>query len=500
MEVISGMLGGLQEVFQWSNLFYCFAGCFIGTLVGVLPGIGPVGAMSILMPVTLGMSAQSAVMMMAGIFYGAMYGGSRSSILVNIPGEATAIVTCFDGYPMARKGRAGAALGMSAFACFIAGSLGVAGLMFLVFPLADAALKFGPPEYFALICLSLVALVFLSSGSFVRAMMMVFFGLLLGTVGLDQTSGAPRFTFGCGSLLDGFNLVTVAMGLFGVTEVMNLIAEPEASVNYKEKIKGIFPTWEDWKKCFGPISRSTIIGFLLGILPGAGVIMATFMTYTAEKKLSKHPEEFGKGAIEGVAAPEAAHTAAAAGSFVPLLALGIPGNITMGLLLGALIVHGVTPGPLLMTQHPEIFWGVIASMYLGQVMLVILNVPLVGVWAKVAMIPGRILIPVILLCCLIGAYSTNNSGVDVVIMTCFGILGFVLRKFGYELAPLVLALLLGPLLETNFRNALTMSDGSFMIFATRPISGVVLAVAAVLLILGGFSNVRKSALKKASGR
>jgi putative tricarboxylic transport membrane protein len=443
------------------------------------------------------MNAGSAVMMMAGIFYGAMYGGSRSSILVNIPGEATSIVTCFDGYPMAKKGRAGAALGMSAFACFIAGSLGVVAVMFLVFPLADAALKFGPPEYFALLCLSLIALTFLSRGSFVKSMMMVFLGLALGTVGIDATSGIPRFTYGITALLDGISLVTVAMGLFGVTEVMMLIAEPEESLRLEAKIKGIFPTWLDWKKCFGPISRSSILGFFCGILPGAGVVMATFLAYTMEKKLAKNPAEFGAGAIQGVAAPEAAHTAGAAGSFVPLLALGIPPNITMGLLLGALVVHGITPGPLLITQHPDIFWGVIASMYLGQVMLIILNVPFIGIWAKVARVPARILVPIILLCCLIGAYSANNSGTDVVMMAIFGIVGFVLRKFEYELAPLILALLLGPLLETNLRNSLTLSDGSFAIFFTRPISVVVMVIVFILLVLAVRSALRKPKLKTA---
>ncbi|OPY66979.1 MAG: Tripartite tricarboxylate transporter TctA family protein [Syntrophorhabdus sp. PtaU1.Bin050] len=497
MEIVSGLMGGFHQVFELSNLFWCFMGCFIGTLVGVLPGIGPVGAMSILLPATLGLPPATSIMMLAGIFYGAMYGGDRASILVNIPGEAASVITCLDGYQMAKKGRAGAALGMSAFGSFLGGTAAVVALMFLVFPLADAALKFGPPEFFALICLSLIALTFLSSGSFVKAMMMIFVGLVLGTIGIDQTSGVPRFCFGCSALLDGIGVVPVAMGLFGIAEVMAVILAPEETQVVDAKIQGVFPTWKDWKRCFAPITRGSVIGFLLGILPGAGVIMATFMSYTLEKKISKHPEEFGHGAIEGVAAPEAANNAGAGGAFVPLLALGIPPNITMGLLLGALIVHGITPGPLLLSQHPEIFWGVIASMYIGNVMLLILNVPFVGLWAKVLKVPSRILMPVILLCCLVGAYATNSNSADIIMMVIFGVVGYLLRKYKYDLAPLVLAMLLGPMLESNFRGSLIIGDGNFLIFLQRPISATVLVFAFLFLISPMFSVYRKAKVKVA---
>lgn len=499
MDIVSGLLGGFGQIFELSNLLWCFVGCFIGTLVGVLPGIGPVGAMSILLPATLGLPATTSVIMLAGIFYGAMYGGETASILVNIPGEAASVITCLDGYQMAKNGRAGPALGMSAFASYIGGTISVVALMFLVFPLADTALKFGHPEFFALICLSLVILTFLSNGPFVKAMMMIFVGLVLGTVGLDQTSGTARFVFGCSALLDGIGIVPVAMGLFGVAEVMAVIVAPEEGGVLEAKIEGVLPTWQDWKKCFMPITRGSIIGFLLGILPGAGLIMATFMSYTVEKKLSKYPEKFGTGMIEGVAAPEAANNAGAGGAFVPLLALGIPSNLTMGLLLGALIVHGITPGPLLLSQHPEVFWGVIASMYVGNVMLLILNVPFVGLWAKVLKVPSRTLMPMILLCCLVGAYATTSNTADVIVMVIFGVVGYLLRRYHYDLAPLVLAMLLGPMLETNFRGSLIIGDGNLLVFFQRPISAVVLIIAILLLLSPIFSGYRK-ARKKVVGQ
>ncbi len=492
MDIMSGLLGGFRQVFELSNLLWCFVGCFIGTLVGVLPGIGPVGAMSILLPATLGLPATTSVIMLAGIFYGAMYGGDRASILVNIPGEAASVITCLDGYQMAKSGRAGPALGMSAFASFIGGTISVIALMFLVFPLADAALKFGHPEFFALISLSLAALTFLSNGPFVKAMMMILVGLVLGTVGLDQTSGTARFVFGCSALLDGIGIVPVAMGLFGIAEVMAVIAAPEETGVLDAKIKGVFPTWEDWKKCFMPISRGSILGFLLGILPGAGVIMATFLSYTVEKKLSKYPEKFGTGMIEGVAAPEAANNAGAGGAFVPMLALGIPPTAVMALLLSALTIHGVTPGPLLLKQHPEIFWGVIASMYVGNIALLVLNLPLVGLWVKVLKVPSRLLLPLILLACLIGVYAINGNVTDIAIMIIFGVAGYILRKAGYELAPLIMALVLGPMMETNWRSALIMSDGSPLIFVARPISLTCLIISALLLLSTGFSTYRKA--------
>jgi putative tricarboxylic transport membrane protein len=495
MDMFSGLIGGFQSVLHPSILIYCFIGVFIGTLVGVLPGIGPIGAMSILLPSTFGLPPAASVIMLAGIYYGAMYGGSTTSILVNIPGEAASVITCLDGYQMARRGRAGPALGISALGSFIGGTFSIIALMFLVFPLADAALKFGPPEFFALMFLGMTILTYLARGSVLNAILMVLLGLILGTVGMDPISGMPRFHFGLPSLLDGVGLVPVAMGLFGVAEVLTGLESLVPRSILQTKIKNLLPNLQDWKESAGPITRGSVIGFLCGILPGAGAVMSTFLSYTMEKKLSKHPEEFGKGAIAGVAGPETANNAAAGGAFVPMLALGIPPNPIMGILLGSLMIHGVSAGPLLITQHPDIFWGVIASMYVGNIMLVLLNLPLIGMWVKVLKVPPHILLPLILLCCLIGAYSNGNNSADVIIMVIFGVVGYALRKLNYELAPLIMALVLGPLIESNFRNSLTMSDGGFAIFFQRPISAVVLIIAGLLLISTGFSTYRKTKTK-----
>jgi len=495
MDIIGGLLTGFQNLMHIDILFYCFVGVFIGTLVGVLPGIGPVGAMSILLPSTYGISPTASVVMLAGIYYGACYGGSTTSILVNIPGEAASVVTCLDGYQMARKGRAGPALGISALGSFIGGTIAIVGLMFLVFPLAATAVKFGPAEFFAIMCLSMTLLTYLSAGPVLNSLIMVFFGLAIGCVGLDPIDAIPRYSFGTASLLDGFGLVPVVMGLFGVSEVLANIANPEERVIFQATIKNLLPSFADWKRAIGPILRGSVMGFFLGILPGGGAVMSTFVSYTAEKKLSKHPEEFGQGAIEGVAGPETANNAAAGGAFVPMLAMGIPPNPLMALLLGALIIHGINPGPLLMAQHPDIFWGVIASMYAGNIMLLILNLPLVGIWIKVLKVPYRLLMPLILLCCLIGSYATGNNSVDIVIMLVFGVVGYVLRRNNYEAAPFVLALILGPLMETNFRNALIISDGSFMIFLTKPISAVVLIISALILLSTCFSSYKKAKMR-----
>jgi putative tricarboxylic transport membrane protein len=465
---------------------------FIGTLVGVLPGIGPVGAMSILLPVTIGMDPTSAVVMLAGIFYGAQYGGSRTSILLNIPGEATTVVTCLDGYPMAKQGKAGSALGVSAMAAFIGGTFSVIVLMFLVIPLANAAVTLGPPEYFALICVCMTILIYLSKGSAVKGLIMVILGMILGTIGIDAVSGLPRFAFGYPRLFDGIGIVPVAMGLFGISEVFMDLATPEAGKSELQRIERMFPSREDWKRALPSIGRGSILGFILGVLPGAGLVMATFMSYSVEKRLSKHPEQFGKGAVEGVAGPEASHNAGAGGSFIPLLALGIPSNVIMALLLSSLQANGVNPGPLLMSQHPEIFWGVIASMYVGNCMLLMLNLPLVGLWAKVLKIPSRILMPLVLVCCLIGAYGDSNLSADISIMLIFGVVGYVLRKAQYELAPLILALVLEPILETKLRESLIMSGNSLTIFVTRPISAVILAGVALLLLSAAFRYFRKA--------
>jgi putative tricarboxylic transport membrane protein len=495
MDIVGGLLIGFQTIFHVDVIFYCFVGVFIGTLVGVLPGIGPVGAMSILLPSTFGISPTASIVMLAGIYYGSAYGGSTTSILVNIPGEACSIVTCLDGYQMARKGRAGVALGMSAMGSFIGGTLAIVGLMVLVFPLAAAAVKFGPAEVFAVMCLAMTLLTYLSAGSVLDSFIMIVFGLLIGCVGMDPIAAMPRFFFGSTTLLDGFGLVPVVMGLFGITEVLTNVASPEERVIFKATIKNLFPNLADWKRSIGPILRGSVMGFFLGILPGGGAVMASFASYATEKKMSKHPEEFGQGAIEGVAGPETANNAAAGGAFVPMLALGIPPNALMALLLGAMIIHGISPGPLLMVQHPDVFWGVIASMYMGNAMLLILNMPLIGMWVKVLKVPYRLLMPLILLCCLIGSYATGSNPTDIAIMIIFGVIGYILRKYGYELAPFVLALVLGPLMETNFRNALIISDGNFMIFLTKPISATLLAIAALLLISTGFSSYKKAKTK-----
>jgi len=495
MDILSNLISGFQTILQPMNLLFCFVGVFIGTLIGVLPGIGPVGAMSILLPTTFGISPVSAIIMLAGIYYGAMYGGSTTSILVNIPGESSSVVTCLDGYQMARQGRAGPALGISAFGSFIGGTFSLLALMYLVIPLSRAALKFGPPEYFALVCMSMTVLIYLAKGSVAKAITMVFVGLILSTVGTDVISGIPRFTFGSITLSDGIGLAPLAMGVFGISEVLTNIEGPLEKIIFKTKIKNLLPNFNDWKRSIGPIIRGSVLGFLLGILPGGGAVIASFISYTVEKKISKHPEEFGKGAIEGVAGPETANNAGAGGAFVPLLALGIPPNVVMAILIGALMIHGVVPGPKLPIEHPEVFWGVIASMYVGNAMLLLLNLPLIGLWVKVLKIPYRILMPLILLFCLIGAYSINNNVVEVIIMVIFGVVGYIMRKFDYEEAPLVLAFILGPLLETNFRHSLIMSDGRLSIFFERPISLVAIVISALLFISTGLSYYQRTKIK-----
>jgi putative tricarboxylic transport membrane protein len=495
MDIYSGLLSGFQIILEPSNFLYCFVGVFIGTLIGVLPGIGPIGAMSILLPMTFGISPVASIIMLAGIYYGAQYGGSTTSILVNIPGEASSIVTCLDGYQMARKGRAGPALGIAAFGSLIGGTFSVIALMFLVLPLAKAALKFGPPEYFSLICLSLLIAIYLARGSFVKALIMILLGLILGCVGIDSVSAIPRFAFRCPSLYDGIGLGQIAMGLFGISEVLINLEESMDRSIFQTRVKNLFPNLEDWKRSIGPITRGSLLGFFLGILPGGGAVIASFVSYALEKKISKNPDAFGQGAIEGVAGPETANNAGAGGGFIPLFALGIPANAVLALLIGALIIHGVSPGPTFITQHAKIFWGVIASMYIGNLMLVLLNLPLIGFWVKLLKVPYRILMPLILLFCLIGAYSINNNVADVIIMIIFGIVGYILRKFDYEPAPLMLAFILGPMLETAFRQSLIISDGRFSIFLERPISAVGLLIAGLLLVSTSFSYYRKTKTK-----
>ncbi len=482
MDVLNSLYLGFQVALAPANLLFCFVGVVIGTLVGVLPGIGPVGAMALLLPATYGTSLTSSLIMLAGIYYGAMYGGSTTSVLVNIPGEAASVVTCIDGYQMARNGRAGAALGISAIGSWVGGTLSVIGLMLVAKPLAAAALEFGPPEYFALMCAGLVILTYLTQGSIVKSLMMALVGILIGCVGLDMIVGIPRFTFDIGELSDGVGIIPVVMGLFGVAEVFTNLETVIKRQIFETKITHIWPTLKDYAQSKWAILRGTVLGFVLGVLPGGGAILASFLSYGIEKKLSKEPERFGHGAIEGVAGPETANNAAAGGALIPLLSLGIPPNVVMAMLFSAMVIHGMQPGPLLMKTQPDLFWGLVASMYVGNVLLVMLNLPLIGVWVQLLEIPYRILMPLILLFCLIGSYSLNNSTFDVSLMVLFGGVGYLMRKFGYEAAPLVLAFIMGPLLENNLRQSLLISHGSFLIFVSRPISAVGLIIAFCLLL------------------
>ena len=491
MDTLQSMALGLQVALQPANLFICFVGVFVGTLIGVLPGIGPVGTMSLLLPATFQLSPVAAIIMLAGIYYGAQYGGSTTSILVNIPGEASAIVTCLDGYQMARKGRAGPALGMAALGSFAGGIVGIIGLMLLAAPLAEAALSFGPPEYFALMCAALVVLTFLSRGSMYKSLMMGLLGLLLSFVGLDMFTSAQRFTFGVNELTDGIGLIPLVMGLFGVAEILLNLDQSMRRQIYETKLGEILPTARDWMEAKWSIVRGTIVGFFLGILPGGGAVLASFVSYAVEKRMSRYPERFGTGVIEGVAGPETANNAAAQASFIPLLSLGIPPNVVMAVLFGGLLIHGVQPGPLLIQQHPQLFWGVVASMLVGNAMLLALNLPLIGMWVRLLRVPYEILFPLILFLCVIGVYSVSNSRVDIYLMVLFGLVGYLMRKLGYEPAPLALAYVLGPILETALRQSLILSGGSFVIFITRPIAGVAMAVVVALLVVQIYSQLRR---------
>ena len=482
METLTSIGMGFQTALTPGNLLACFIGVLTGTLVGVLPGLGPVAAMSLLLPTTFHISPVAAIIMMAGIYYGAMYGGSTTSILVNIPGESASVVTCLDGYQMARQGRAGPALGMAALGSFIAGTIATIGLMLAAPPLARLAIKFGPPEYFALILLGLTTVTFLASGPMWKALLMAALGLFLGCIGMDPRTGLSRFTFGLIELYDGVGLVPVAMGLFGISEVLLNVEQSMQRTVVEAKIKNLLPTRADWAASIAPILRGTGLGFFLGVLPGGGSLISSFASYAMEKKLSRHPERFGKGAIEGVAGPEAANNSATAGAFVPLLTLGIPSNAVMALLLGALIIFGVQPGPRLVVEHPQLFWGVVASMYVGNVMLLVLNLPLIGMWVQILKVPYPILFPLILLFCLIGAYSLTNSSTEVAIMLCFGVVGYFFKKLAYEPAPLILALVLGPMMELSFRQSLAMGDGNLLFFFSRPISAVFCGISILLLL------------------
>ncbi len=491
MELLNYILLGFQAALQPENLLYCFIGVLLGTLIGVLPGIGPVATISILLPITFKITPMTAIIMLAGIYYGAQYGGSTTSILLNIPGEASTVITCLDGYQMARQGRAGPALGMAAIGSFIAGTISLLGLTFLALPFSEVAIRFGAPEYFSLMILALVILAYLAHGSMLKAVIMALFGLILTYVGTDNITGSQRFTFGFVELSDGFDLVPLVMGLFGISEVLLNVEQTLSQDILRTEIKHLLPTLQDWAKSAGAILRGTMIGFFLGILPGAGPVISSFVSYTIEKRISKYPEKFGTGVIEGVAAPESANNASAQGAFIPLLTLGIPPNVTMAILFGALMIHGLPPGPLLIKEHPDFFWGVVTSMYLGNIMLVFLNLPLIPLWVRVLKVPYPILFPLIVLFCVVGAYSLNNSVSDILVMTVFGIVGYLMKKLKYEGAPLVMAFVLGPLLELNLRRSLIVSDGSFTIFLTRPLSAGILIIACLILSFSFLPKLRK---------
>ena len=482
MDLLNHILLGAQVLFTPVNIFFCFIGVLMGTLVGVLPGLGPTAAIALLLPNTFHVSPVTAIIMLAGIYYGAMYGGSTTSILVNIPGEAASVITCLDGYQMALKGRAGVALGIAAFGSFIAGTISVIGLMLVAPPLAKFALAFGPPEYFSLMLMGIVILIYLASGSILKALMMAVFGLLLGTIGMDSISATQRLTFGLLELSDGVGLIPAIMGLFGVAEVIANVEQEIKREIIATKVKNLLPNLQDWKDSFWPMIRGGILGFFIGILPGPAPVISAFSSYAIEKKLSKHPEKFGTGMIQGVAGPESANNAATGGAFIPLFTLGIPANSVIAILLGAFMIHGIQPGPMLIEKYPDLFWGTIMSMYLGNVMLLILNLPLIGLWVKVLKVPYPILFPLILLFCLVGVFSLNYSKVEVALMIGFGVFGYLARKFQFEMAPLVLALVIGPMMENNLRLSLVISQGNPWIFIEKPISATFILVSLVLLI------------------
>jgi putative tricarboxylic transport membrane protein len=482
-ETLNNLLLGFSTALTMSNLFYAFIGCLYGTLVGVLPGVGPLAGISILLPATFGLNGTSAIILLAGIYYGAMYGGSTTSILMRIPGEAASVVTCIDGYAMAQKGRAGPALSIAAIGSYIAGTLSVVGLMFLAPPLARFALRFGPPEYVALLVLGLVVLGYMTGGSVVKNLAVIILGLLFGMIGMDQMTGYFRFSYGIVALGDGIGIVPVAVGLFGVSEILATAGQPIPPEVLKPRFRDLYPSREEFKTSWAPIGRGTILGFLIGIVPGSAHIISTFISYAVERRVSKHPERFGQGAIEGVAGPESANNAASCGALVPMLALGVPTGGVPAVLLASLMIHGINPGPLLIKEQPVVFWGLVASMYVGNFILLLLNLPLVGIFVNFLRIPYKILYPTILMFCLVGVYAVNYSFVDLGIMSMMGLLGYVLRKFDFETVPVILGVILAPIIEMSFRQSLVMSNGSYAIFLQRPLSAVFFLAALFMIFL-----------------
>jgi len=491
MDILASLGLGFSVALDPVNIFYCFLGVLLGTLVGVLPGIGPTATIAMLLPITFSLSPATALIMLAGIYYGAQYGGSTTAILINLPGESSSAVTAIDGYQMAKKGRAGPALATAALGSFFAGSVATLLLAFFAPPLARAALSFGAPEYFSLIVLGLLVSIALAHGSILKALAMIVLGLLLGMVGQDIYTGQPRFTFGFRELFSGLNFVSVAVGVFGVAEILRNLENEKTREVMVRTVKNLWLSKEDFRRIIGPVLRGTGIGSLLGVLPGGGHILSSFASYSAEKRISKHPEEFGHGAIEGVAGPESANNAAAQTSFIPLLTLGIPAHPVMALMVGAFILQGITPGPNVINDQPALFWGIIASMWIGNVLLVVLNLPLIGLWVKLLTIPYRALFPAIVLFACIGCFSINQNVFDVYAVAFFGIVGYVLIRLDCEPAPLLLGFVLGPLLEEHLRRAMIISRGDPTIFVTRPISAVLLGLALLAVVLAVLPSIRR---------
>ncbi|MDY3331413.1 MAG: tripartite tricarboxylate transporter permease [Pelistega sp.] len=491
VDLFSNLALGLSVAITPENLLYALLGCLLGTLIGVLPGIGPVPTIAMLLPLTYVLPPVAGLIMLAGIYYGAQYGGSTTAILVALPGETSAVVTVLDGHQMAKRGRAGAALALAALGSFFAGCVATLLLAGFAPPLAEVAFKFGPAEYFSLMVLGLIGAVVLASGSLLKAVCMIILGLLLGMIGTDVNSGVARFDFGIPELQDGLDFAVVAMGVFGLAEIMNNLAQREQRVDITDKLGSLYPNRQEFKEAAPAIVRGTALGSALGILPGGGAVLSAFASYTLEKKLSSEPQRFGKGHPAGLAGPESANNAAAQTSFIPLLTLGIPGNAVMALMVGAMTIHNIQPGPQVMSSHPELFWGLIVSMWVGNLMLVILNLPLVGLWVKLLKVPYRVLFPAILLFCAIGVYSLNYNTFDIYMMGIFGIIGYIWSKLKCEGAPLLLGLVLGPMMEENFRRALLFSRGDYTTFVSRPLSMVLLLMALLLILMVISPSIRK---------
>jgi putative tricarboxylic transport membrane protein len=497
MDILTSLLHGFSIALTPTHVLFCAMGVLTGTLIGILPGIGPAATLALLLPFTFGMPPTSTLIMMAGIYYGAMYGGSTTSILVNIPGEAASIVTCFDGYQLARQGRAGAALGMAAIASFIAGTASVVGLMLLAVPLSEFGLRFGPPEYCMLMLVAVTAVGLIGGGALLKSLIMAALGLLVSVVGMDVLTGRARLTFGAVELMEGISFVIAVLGLFALAEILITVSEPARGAVYRapSRLRELFPTAVDLRVSRGPIARGTVLGFAIGVLPGAGATIASFVSYGLERRLAREPQRFGKGAIEGVAGPEAANNAAAGGALVPLLALGVPGSGSAAVILGAMILAGIRPGPFLFKEQSDLVWALIASMYVGNVLLVIINLPLVPLLASLLRFPYYVLYPVILVLCIVGGYSLNGSYFDLWLLFGFGLVGFFLRKLDFPPAPAILGVVLGPLIESTLRQSLTMSHGRWDIFISRPIAAALVVVLVMILLVPSLVKWRSARLR-----